>query len=219
MSGNNRSRKIKVDGIRETAPGIFFIWFKKEFRFTAGQVIGITDDPAVPTRLYSIASGEDEPVIRILFDIREGGYLTPRLAALKKGDEIYYNGPTGEFTCNGDAAYWIATGTGIAPFASMFYSGLWPRKMLIHGGRTLDSFYFEEDFSPVLTGNYIRCCSAEKGNGVYEGRLTSWLQEKEFLPNDRKYYLCGSAEMVVQTRDIILSKGVAFDRITAEIYF
>ena len=101
----------------------------------------------------------------------------------------------------------------------MFYSGLWQDKFLIHGGRTLSSFYFEEAFMPVLNDRYIRCCSAEQGNGVYEGRLTTYLRERPFLPVDIKYYLCGSAEMVVETRDILLSKNVPFDRIIAEIYF
>ena len=40
-----------------------------------------------------------------------------------------------------------------------------------------------------------------------------------FLPVDRKYYLCGSAEMVVGTRDILISKNVPYDAIIAEIYF
>ncbi|MBE0653662.1 MAG: hypothetical protein IH594_07675 [Bacteroidales bacterium] len=54
---------------------------------------------------------------------------------------------------------------------------------------------------------------------MYHGRLTSWLKEQEHLPRDYKYYLCGSAEMVVQTRDILVAKGISFDRIMAEIYF
>ena len=34
-----------------------------------------------------------------------------------------------------------------------------------------------------------------------------------------KYYLCGSAEMVVEIRDILIEKGIPFDRIISEIYF
>ena len=35
----------------------------------------------------------------------------------------------------------------------------------------------------------------------------------------QKYYLCGSAEMVVECREILLGKGIAFSNIVAEIYF
>ena len=34
-----------------------------------------------------------------------------------------------------------------------------------------------------------------------------------------KYYLCGSAEMVVDTRDILIEKGIPFENIVSEIYF
>jgi ferredoxin--NADP+ reductase len=36
---------------------------------------------------------------------------------------------------------------------------------------------------------------------------------------DQKYYLCGSAEMVVESREILISKGIPFNNIVAEIYF
>ncbi len=216
---NENLSEVRIEGVREISPGVYIIWFPRKFDFIAGQVIGITNSVTTPNRLYSIASGEHEPEVRILFDVKDGGQLTPRLASLKKGDVILTTGPAGEFTCEPGPAYWIAAGTGIAPFASMFYSGLWENKVLIHGERTLDRFYFEEDFRPVLNGDYIRCCSMEKGNGVYEGRLTGYLRECKLLPDDRKYYLCGSAEMVVQTRDLLLSEGISFDNIVAEIYF
>lgn len=218
-SAEARLRRVSIEGVREIAPEVYFIWFRRDFSFRAGQVIGITDSLSVPHRLYSIASGEKEAFVRILFDIKDMGYLTPRLAELRKGDQVYITRPSGEFTGDSSAAYWIASGTGIAPFASMFYSGLWVQKTLIHGSRKLDRFYFEEDFKPVLNENYIRCCSEEKGNGVYEGRLTAYLREQQVLPHDIKYYLCGSAGMVVQTRDVLLSKGISYDRIISEIYF
>lgn len=34
-----------------------------------------------------------------------------------------------------------------------------------------------------------------------------------------KYYLCGSADMVVEARDILISKGIPFGNIISEIYF
>ncbi len=218
-ASNHALREVRIGRKVEICPGVFILSFKKEFSFSAGQVIGITDNPSVPPRLYSIASGENEPAIRILFDIKNDGYLTPKLSRLKEGDTLYITGPSGKFTGDSLPAFWIAAGTGIAPFASMFYSGLWLNKTLVHGARTLDRFYFEEDLQPVLNENYIRCCSSEKGNGVWEGRLTEYLLTREFLPPGRKYYLCGSAEMVVRTRDILIEKGIPYDAIAAEIYF
>jgi len=67
--------------------------------------------------------------------------------------------------------------------------------------------------------NYIRCCSQEEGPGLYPGRLTAYLKDLKTLPTAQMYYLCGSAEMVVETRDILISKGIPFANILSEIYF
>lgn len=198
---------------------VFQISFAKTKTFSAGQVVALSTDLKIPARLYSIASGTDEDKIRILFDVIPEGLLTNQLSTLKKGDDIYVSEPFGKFICDKMPAYWIASGTGIAPFASMFFSGLSTNKILIHGGRKLDSFYFQNYFAPALGENYIRCCSQEIGDGVFEGRLTKYLRACNNFPANYKYYLCGSAEMVVETRDILISKGISFDKIIAEIYF
>ncbi len=197
---------------------VFVLSFKRTFEFQPGQVIKISTHHSIPPRLYSIASGNKENEIRILYDVVPEGHLTPELSKLKAGDKIYASHPFGKFICNEDKAYWIATGTGIAPFVSMLYSSLQNGKTLIHGGRSLRSFYYSDNFV-ALGQNYIRCCSQEKNNEVYNGRLTQYLQERDDLPTDQKYYLCGSAEMVVEVRDLLISKGIPFNHIIAEIYF
>ncbi len=210
---------VMVERNSEIAKGIFILTFKRSFEFTPGQVIGIclseNDDP----RLYSIASGAQDNQIQILYNIKPAGKLTPPLARAKKGDIIYISPPFGSYFGSAEPAWWIATGTGIAPFASMFRSGLGADKVLIHGGRYLESFYFQDEFLPVLGKNYIRCCSQESGQDIYSGRLTAYLQEHPNLPTDIKYYLCGSAEMVVEARDILISKGIPFNNTISEIYF
>ena len=55
--------------------------------------------------------------------------------------------------------------------------------------------------------------------GVYHGRVTRYLAEEESLDPELNYYLCGSAEMVVDTRDVLIRKGIPFNRIVSEIYF
>jgi ferredoxin--NADP+ reductase len=146
-----------VTSIEEIRKDVYILSFKRDFNFIPGQVIGITDSNEIPPRLYSIASGNNEDFVRILFDVKDGGVLTPRLASLDRGSTISTTLPMGSFICNESIAYWIATGTGIAPFASMFFSGLGFNKTLIHGARTLDSFYFEKEFTAGFGQNYIRC--------------------------------------------------------------
>ena len=203
----------------QVASGIYLFGFIRDFDFKAGQVIGIALKEDGPRRLYSICSGEKEREVHILYNVIDEGFLTPLLSDLDTGDTIWITEPRGEFTSSEEPAIWIATGTGIAPFYSMLKSGLVSNKILIHGNRFLEQFHFFEEFEGILGRNYIRCCTAEQNEDVYSGRVTDYLQEQPSLNPGIKYYLCGNAEMVVDTRDILINKGIPFDQIVSEIYF
>jgi ferredoxin--NADP+ reductase len=212
----NSHRVIKNEVIDE---GVHLLCFKRKFSFIPGQVVAITLDFAIEPRLYSIASGISDPLLKILFDVKPEGKLTNIMAGLLSGEPVYISNPIGTFTSDKEKAFWIAAGTGIAPYASMFYSGLSNNKTLIHGGRSLKSFYFQSDFLNIMGERYIRCCSRETGDGVYFGRLTEYLKNLPSYDPDQIYYLCGSTEMIVDTREILLEHGVPFEKIMAEIYF
>ena len=216
---NHRVTPVTISFNEELANDIFLFGFKRAFEFKAGQVIGIGLEKDGPRRLYSICSGEEESEIKILYNIVEEGYLTPRLSDLEEGDTIWITEPRGEFLCDESPAVWIATGTGIAPFYSMLKSGCADNKILIHGDRYLDQFHFYDEFLEKIHRNYMRCCSQEEDASVYHGRVTDYLLELEEIDPTLKYYLCGSAEMVVDTRDILIQKGIPFDQIISEIYF
>lgn len=204
---------------QELSEGIFLIGFKRAFPFKAGQVIGIALEENGPRRLYSICSGEQDKEIQILYKVVGEGYLTPQLSDLNTGDTIWITQPGGEFTCDREPAVWIATGTGIAPYYSMLRSGLGQNKTLIQGNRYLEQFHFYDEFREALGERYIRCCSAESDAGVYPGRVTAFLEEQTGLDPAVLYYLCGSADMVVEVRDILIAKGIPFGHIISEIYF
>lgn len=220
VAGNSHIvRPVTIRFSEELSPGNWLFGFPRDFQFQAGQVIGIAHEENGPRRLYSICSGELDDEVLILFNVIEEGYLTPKLAGITEGDTLWITEPRGEFLCGEDPGMWIAAGTGIAPFYSMHRSGKSEGKILIHGNRYLEQFHFFDEFSNALGSNYIRCCSGEESQGVFHGRVTTYLSEHPLPDMDMKYYLCGSAEMVVDTRDILIGKGIPFDRIISEIYF
>jgi len=216
---NVKFKSVTILSNTEISPNVFLLSFKRDFAFRAGQVLGIAVSANDDARLYSIASGENDENISLLYNIKPGGKLTPNLAILKPGDILYITVPFGSYSGSDEPAYWIAAGTGIAPFHSMYRSGMGGNKILIHGSRTLDAFYFSEELINDFGPRYVRCCSQHEGEGVYHGRVTQYLEDSDNLPEDQKYYLCGSAEMVVECREILLSKGIPFSHVVAEIYF
>ena len=203
----------------EISPGVFILSFKKQGLYCAGEVIKVAVDDIQPPRIYSICSGEHDEETSILYNIKEDGYLTPRLAGKIPGDKILVSKSYGSFLGSREPAWWIATGTGIAPFYSMFRSGLGENKTLIHGVRYLNQFYFEDELDWALGKNYVRCCSREQSCDVFPGRVTEYLKNLSGLPEGIKYYLCGKALMVVEVRDLLIVRGVPYKNIMAEIYF
>lgn len=203
----------------EISPGVFLLSYKRTDDFIPGQVVRIAIDRIQPPRIYSICSGNQEQEIRILFNIKQEGYLTPKLAAMIPGDKLLVSKPYGGFLGTPKPAWGIATGTGIAPFYSMFQSGQFENKKLIHGARHLNQFYFEDELDWALGRNYVRCCSHEKSCDVFPGRVTDYLNTLDDVPKDQRYYLCGKALMVVEVRDLLIRRGIPYENILAEIYF
>ncbi|RLD77279.1 MAG: hypothetical protein DRJ10_12215 [Bacteroidetes bacterium] len=119
----NLLSKVTITNKIEIAKKVLLIEFKREFDFIPGQIIGITNKPDLPPRLYSICSSPTNQTISILFNVKTEGELTPPLAQMSKGDNIWITNPQGKFTFNNEPAWWIATGTGVAPFFSMFTNG------------------------------------------------------------------------------------------------
>jgi len=210
---------VKVIENLEISPGVFLLSWKQNGTFIPGQVVKVAIDQLQPPRIYSVCCGNLEERISILFNMKEEGYLTPKLAAAIPGDELMVSAPYGSFHDDHSPAYWIATGTGIAPFYSMFQSGLSDHKILIHGVRYLNQFYFEDELEWAMGNNYIRCCSHETSCNVFPGRITKYLSETNHFPKDYKYYLCGRSLMVVEVRDLLISRGIPYENIFAEIYF
>ena len=210
---------VKVTENIEISPGVYLISWTQKVPFIPGQVVKVAIDRLQPPRIYSVCSGNLDDKMSVLFNIKEDGYLTPKLANANPGDEIMVSFPYGSFHGDHMPAFWIATGTGISPFYSMFQSGLADNKVLIHGVSYLNQFYFEEELDWALGTNYIRCCSRETSDRVFSGRVTDYLLATNNFPKDYKYYLCGKSLMVVDVRDLLISKGIPYDQIFAEIYF
>jgi ferredoxin/flavodoxin---NADP+ reductase len=211
-----RCKVVSNEMISETTA---VLRLNRSFSFKAGQCINITVKNDIPPMIYSISSGEYDETIQILYKIVEEGKLTPLLGGLTANSYVHISRPFGKFLAPTKPAWLIATGTGIAPFLSMLLSGYADNKVLIHGNNSLSDFYFSELLVNLLGKNYIRCYTGNEECNYIKGRVKFYIDSFVKLPIDIMYYLCGSAEMVVDIRDILIRKGVPFQNIHAEIYF
>ena len=210
--------KVKIIQQEEITSGVYYIKLNRLGDFIPGQLLAISDQPGGDVRYYSIASGLQENYWGILYNKVEDGWLTPWLSGLHRGDFLYSSRAFGKFLPVRTAMVWIATGTGIAPFYSMLKSGMGRDSILIHGARNKEGFYFYNTLKRELKNQYIACASQLKKDGLFSGRLSTYLQEDFSFP-ESTYYLCGSSTMVVNIRDLLLAKGVEFSKIISETYF
>lgn len=190
------------------------------FAFRAGQHIRLELQGL--ERDYSLTSGEEEAPLALCIRRLSRGALTPALASLEPGSEIAFSGPRGHFTFRPSErpAVFVATGTGIAPFAAMARSGA-RGFLLLHGVREPEDLYYEDLFRaaarevvPCLTGG-----GAVPGRraDAFPGRVTAYIEGR--LPRKAcDFYLCGTEQMV---RDVTLLVDEAFpgSRVYSEIFF
>jgi len=202
----------------EISPGVFLLSVKRTVQFKPGQTVKISLDNDLAPRIYSICSGTEDPTLSVLYNIKEGGALSPQLARLSPGDSVRLSEPGGTFFGTPGPALWIATGTGIAPFYSMLRSGLGHNKTLLHGVRHANQFYFGTEWATELGTRYHRFCSGEGPEAVVHGRVNRFF-EQAHGPLPHRVYICGQATMCVEIRDLLIARGVPFGNIIVEIYF
>jgi ferredoxin/flavodoxin---NADP+ reductase len=212
----HRCKVVANDMISFTTAKLKILRF---FSFKAGQCVSISVSNIIPPRIYNISSGEKDDCIEIIYKILPEGKLTPKLKKLSKGDYINVSKPFGKFLSSADPSWFIAAGIGITPFLSMINSGAGNTKKLIHGSRDISDFYFSDFLEKKLKENYIKCYTGVEKFSFFQGRISQYLHSLEDLPVNNKYYLCGSAEMVVDIRELLIGKGISFQNILAEIYF
>ncbi len=235
-TGGNSLRRVTVTSVRPVSSNARVLTLDWRPRFTPGQMLSLCDRESTPPRLYSIASAPTDPGLEVLYNTVPGGVLTPVLDGLGPGDSLLASQPRGEFTDRGGQAWWIANGTGVAPFISMYRAGIRAEKTLIHGARTPEDLYYSELFSaPHEKFSYVPCLSRSGSAGsagknlqnmIYPGRLSSWLDERiaageldNAEARKRWYYLCGSEQMILYVRQSLISAGIPFTNIISEIYF
>ncbi|MCF8052447.1 MAG: hypothetical protein K9L59_14480 [Desulfobacterales bacterium] len=187
------------------------------FEFTAGQKIRLYRGNV--SRDYSLASAPTAPFLSICVRIVAKGVLSPVLGAAKKNDSFSFTGPHGYFVFHPSNRHpvFVATGTGIAPFASICRSGV-SGVTLLHGVRDLKQRYYAELFNRSAK-QYVACLGSRKNpaQGTYPGRVTDFLAEK-LPPGDYDFYLCGRREMI---RDAtwIIDDRFSGARIYTEIFY
>lgn len=184
----------------------------------AGQCFSVGTRNLAINREYSMYSAEDDPFIDFLIRRVDDGAVSTALADLRDGDPVEVGGPYGSFCLNREDLLsrrflFIATGTGIAPFASFVKTFPHLNYVLFHGIRYDSETYDSESYEK----NRYRPCVSRPGIGAGE-RVTDVLQSVDLHPDDL-YYLCGNRNMITDTVHILREKGIPGGNVYMETFF
>ncbi|MCK0157251.1 flavodoxin reductase [Cellulophaga sp. F20128] len=145
--------------------------------------------------------------------------VTNRLLDLKAGDKLIINDVFGAITYNGEGTF-IAGGTGITPFISIFRELKAHNKLgnnrLIYANKTKKDIILENEFKEMLGDNFINILSEEKIEGYSYGRVS-----KNFIKNNSNvsnsiFYVCGPPHMMLAVEKYLLQLGVSKKNIVTE---
>jgi len=209
--------RVRVLENRAIAPASHELVLERgSFVFRAGEEIQIHGNEPADDRTYSLASGERETVLRILFRVIPEGRVTPRLARLGPGDAVDFTGPFGSFTLRDPARplWFLATGTGIAPLLGFLRTRGDLRPTVLHGVRTDAELYARAELEPRCA-SYHPCVS--RGSPPHR-RVTDVLPDLAWEP-DAHFYLCGRNEMIQAAHAHLRARDVPADAIFHEPYF
>ncbi|HIJ10779.1 TPA: hypothetical protein HA278_01855 [Candidatus Woesearchaeota archaeon] len=197
-----------------------------DFSFKAGQFITlmITKDGETKPRSYSILNAPSETgTLSLCIKIVPDGWASDIFNMTKKDDTFLVKGPFGHFVFDesGNDHWFICGGTGVVPFYSMLQEYLIKRDdqfTLVFSVKTKRDLFFHNEFEALASTyenfTYIPTLTREEWDGA-TGRV------QEHLPEDlsgKTFYVCGLKELVLETKELLISKGVSKDMIKVERY-
>jgi ferredoxin--NADP+ reductase len=217
--------------------------------FEAGQFtkLGLDIGGERIARPYSLVNPPGAEPLEFYYNVVEGGPLSPRLAALAGGDEVFVApNPAGFLVLRevpeGENLWLIATGTGLGPFLSILRTetpwGRFRRVTLVHATRTAA----DQAYRPMLAevararaGQFalVSLVSREAVEGALAGRVPAALGngrlEKaagaELSAAHSQVMLCGNPAMVTDVTAALETRGMRKHRrrapghITVETYW
>lgn len=209
------------------------------FRFKSGQftMIGLPVDDRPLLRAYSLACAPHEETLEFFSIKVPDGPLTSRLQMLQPGDPILVGRrPTGTLLLDnlkpGKRLYLLATGTGLAPFVSIARDPeayeRFEHIVLVHGCREVAELAYGEEVvaglkSHDLLGEYAATQLLHYPTVTREpfrnrGRVTDLMEDGRLFadlglpdldPAHDRVMLCGSPQMIADTRALLERRGFA----------
>ena len=206
--------------------------------FEPGHVLGLglSHDQGYMRHAYTVSRGEPENQrFEHLYRVIPGGRMTPRLAALRRGDSISFHGPfhtpiQQEIRAAAEHIVLIATGTGIGPvfgYAEKALNEGESRPMKLYAGFHVESDICLTDELEELARehrNFGWHFTVSRPSDQWRGSIGRVTESVPARIHDEELKIChfhlvGNGEMVHVMRKALHLAGVTPERVSIETYF
>ena len=179
---------------------------------------------------YSIATNEGENKFGLLIDTSPGGPGSKYFDNLKAGDKISFLGPFGTFTYKPDNdvkhILFLGTGSGCAPLRCMIDDLLKTQSIktpiTLYLGLRYQTDIFWKDYFKKLSADYpnfkfiLAISKPDADCQEKTGHITELIGQDFPDASGMAAYLCGNMSMIGETTDILISRGMAKEKIYTE---
>lgn len=208
----------EVVSIENPFKGIYTVEFKsleRPYKYAPGQFLHIAIDEEYDgigqwpeSRCFSMQSDPAEDVIRITYAVK-GNFTQEMEKTLKVGKEVWLKLPFGElFTQphNKTNTIFIAGGTGVTPFLSLFTHDSFREYLnpkIYLGYKNEDYYIYQKEFATIKNDNAQITIFYENKDGVID---IARIYEQN--GNDSSYFISGPPVMIKIFKEKLIELGV-----------
>jgi len=199
--------------------------------FESGQFVRVAldIDGERVARPYSLVNKPEERYLEIYFNIVPEGPLSPKLAELTAGDEIFISEKANGFLTVSEIPecrhlWLLATGTGIGPFLSILKSEqAWHRfeKIVLgYSVRDRSELSYQEQIEAIKAQHgskfvFVPFITREKVDGAINQRITVSIEDASFealaeikMDEDSHIMMCGNSAMISSVTEALEKRGL-----------
>ena len=199
--------------------------------FESGQFVRVALDIEGErvARPYSLVNKPDDEYLEIYFNIVEEGPLTPKLAGLESGDELFVTDRANGFLTITEVPecrylWMLATGTGVGPFLSMLKNkDVWQRfekVVLGYSVRDLSELAYQQQITAIENQrerqfSFVPFVTREKVDGAMNQRITESIEDDSLekktginIDEDSHIMMCGNSAMISSVTEVLEKRGL-----------
>ena len=199
--------------------------------FESGQFVRVAldIDGERVARPYSLVNKPGDDFLEIYINIVDEGPLTPRLAALEEGDEIFVTDRANGFLTVSEVPqcrhlWMLATGTGVGPFLSILKNkDAWQRFekiVLAYSVRDLSELAYQQQVAEIQEQwpqkfSFVPMVTREQVEGMLNKRITDSIEDDSLeqrtgvvIDEDSHIMMCGNSAMISDVTEVLEKRGL-----------